>query len=343
VAQPTLEDVARLAGVSRALVSLVIRESPKVSERSRREVLAAAEQLGYRPNLMARNLASRHTTTIGVLLNDLNNAFFAELADGILQEAARSNYSVMFSTGQRRPALEARAVEAFLELRVEGIILVSPRLPIGPIEAAARVVPLVVVCRTLRSNLVDTVNIDEHEGARLAVGHLVGLGHEKIVHIDGGRGGGSARRRGGYRQAMRRHGLAELSRTVGGDFTALSGARAVSALLRSGELPTAIFAANDLSATGALDRLDEEGLQVPDDISLVGYDNIGLAAMHRISLTTIDQPRADMGRLAVQTLLERIGRSRNAAVAHAVSPLLVVRRTTAPVTSGVVARAVGAI
>jgi DNA-binding LacI/PurR family transcriptional regulator len=343
VAQPTLEDVARLAGVSRALASLVIRESPKVSERSRRDVLAAAERLGYRPNLMARNLASRRTTTIGVLLNDLNNAFFAEVADGILQAAERSDYSVLFSTGRRRPALEARAVEAFLELRVEGIILVSPHLPVGTIEAAARVVPLVAVCRTLRSKLVDTVNIDEQEGARLAVSHLVSLGHEKIAHIDGGRGAGSAQRRAAYRRAMRQQGLADRVRTVGGDFTELSGARAVSVLLKSGELPTAIFAANDLSATGALDRLDDEGLQVPDDISLVGYDNIGLAAMHHISLTTIDQPRAEMGRLAFRTLLERIGRSRTGAVAHAVSPSLVIRRTTAPITSKVVVGAVGAI
>jgi DNA-binding LacI/PurR family transcriptional regulator len=342
VAQPTLEDVARLAGVSRALASLVIRDSPKVSERSRRGVLAAAERLGYRPNLMARNLASRRTMTIGVLLNDLNNPFFAEVADGIMQAADRSDFRVLFSTGRRRPALEAQAVEAFLELRVEGIILVSPRLSIGPIEAAAHDVPLVVVCRTLRSKRVDTVNNDEYAGASLAIEHLVGLGHEKIVHIDGGRGAGSAPRRAGYRRAMRDLGLADRVRTVGGDFTELSGARAVSALLTSEDRPTAIFAANDLSATGALDQLDEEGLRVPEDISLVGYDNIGLAAMHHISLTTIDQPRSEMGRLALQTLLERIDRSRAETVAHAVSPSLVIRRTTAPVTSQATAVTAGA-
>jgi DNA-binding LacI/PurR family transcriptional regulator len=342
VAQPTLEDVARLAGVSRALASLAIRESPKVSDRSRRDVLDAAERLGYRPNLMARNLASRRNMTIGVLLNDLNNPFFADVAEGILEASDPSDYRVFFSTGRRRPGLEAQVVEAFLELRVEGIILVSPHVTIGPIEAAARDVPLVVVCRTLRSKLVDTVNNHEYEGAWLAVNHLVSLGHEKIVHIDGGRGAGSAPRRSGYRRAMREHGLAHRARTVGGDFTELSGARAVSALLRSGDLPTAIFAANDLSATGALDRLEEEGLRVPEDISLVGYDNIGLAAMHHISLTTIDQPRAEMGRLAFQTLLERIDRSRTATVAHAVSPSLVIRRTTAPVTWGAMAVASGA-
>ena len=325
-----MEDVARAAGVSRALVSLVIRDSPKVSERSRRDVLAAAERLGYRPNLMARNLASRRTMTIGVLLNDLHNPFFAEVADGILAAADESDYRVLFSTGRVRPAIESHALEAFLELRVDGIVLVGSRLPRAVIEAAARTVPLVAVGRRLRSSVVDTINNHEQAGARLAVDHLAGLGHERIVHIDGGRGAGSAPRRSGYRAAMARHGLDHHVRVVGGDLTELSGVRAVASLVRSNDLPTAIFAANDLSAAGALDRLGGEGLRVPEDVSLVGYDNTGLAAMHHIGLTTIDQPRAEMGRQSVATLLQRIDRPRTPAVDLAVDPSLVVRRTTAP-------------
>ena len=325
-----MEDVARAAGVSRALVSLVIRDSPKVSERSRRDVLAAAERLGYRPNLMARNLASRRTMTIGVLLNDLHNPFFAEVADGILTAADESSYRVLFSTGRVRPAIESHALEAFLELRVDGIVLVGSRLPRAVIEAAARTVPLVAVGRRLRSSVVDTINNHEQAGACLAVDHLAGLGHERIVHIDGGRGAGSAPRRSGYRAAMVRHGLEGHVRVVGGDLTELSGVRAVASLVRSDDLPTAIFAANDLSAAGALDRLGGEGLRVPEDVSLVGYDNTGLAAMHHIGLTTIDQPRSKMGRQSVATLLQRIDRPRMPAVDLAVDPSLVVRRTTAP-------------
>jgi DNA-binding LacI/PurR family transcriptional regulator len=332
MSQPTMEDVARLAGVSRALVSLVIRDSPKVSQRSRRDVLAAAERLGYRPNLIARNLASRRTMTIGVLLNDLHNPFFAEIADGILEAADRTDYRVLFSTGRRRPADEAHAVEAFLELRVDGIILVSPHIPAGQVESAAGEVPLAVVCRSLRSRTVDTVSNDERVGADLAVAHLVGLGHRRIVHIDGGSGAGGPPRRAGYRRAMRAHGLAELTRVVHGDFTELSGARAVSELLGDGDVPTAIFAANDLSAVGAFDRLAEAGLGVPEDVSLIGYDNTGLASMHHMSLTTIDQPREVMGRLAFETLLERIGRTRTEVVSHAVLPTLVVRTSTGPPT-----------
>jgi DNA-binding LacI/PurR family transcriptional regulator len=326
-----MEDVARLAGVSRALVSLVMRDSPKVSAHSRRDVLAAAERLGYRPNLLARNLASRRTMTIGVLLNDLHNPFFAEVADGILAGADRAGYRVLFNTGRCRPAAEAQALEGFLEQRVDGIILVSPRLPVGQIETVATDVSVVAVCRTLRSRRVDTVYNDEEEGARLAVDHLVELGHEQIVHIDGGRGAGSAPRRSAYLRAMRRHGLDSYATVVGGDFTELSGVRAVSTLFKRGPIPTALFVANDLSAAGALDRLEEGGVHVPDDVSLVGYDNTMLSAMRHLSLTTVHQPRDEMGRIAVETLLERVGCTRTETVSRAVSPSLVVRRTTAPV------------
>ncbi len=328
--QPTLEDVARAAGVSRALVSLVMRDSPKVSARSRSAVVAAAERLGYRPNLMARNLAQRRTMTVGVVLNDLHNPFFAEVADGILQAADESDYSILFSSGRVRPAVEAHALEAFLELRLDGIILVGSRLPRAAIEEGAATVPLVTVGRRLRSSVVDSINNHEQEGARLAVDHLVGLGHEHIVHIDGGRGAGSAPRRSGYRKAMDAHELSNRVRVVGGDLTELSGVRAVRALVRNETMPTAIFAANDFSAAGALDGLGAAGLRVPEDVSVVGYDNTGLSAMHHIGLTTIDQPRSTMGREAFRALLERISGSRTTVRDQFVSPTLVVRRTTAP-------------
>jgi len=324
-----MDDVARAAGVSRALVSLVMRESPQVSPHRRGRVLAAASELGYRPNAMARGLASRRTNTIGVLLNDLHNPFFAEIAAGIEQVASSADYRVILSTGGRRPARERAMVSALLEHRPDGLILVSPRMASGEIQAVAAETPLVLVGRHVRGGALDVVMNDELRGARLVIEHLTCMGHRRIVHVDGGRGAGAAARKAAYGRAMREAGLREHMAVVPGDFTEEAGVRAAERMLGWSELPTAVFAANDLAAAGLLDRLEVAGVRIPGDVSIIGYDNTFLAALHHMSLSTVNQPRPEIGRLALELLLERVDGRRDAHV-RLIAPTLVKRSTCGP-------------
>jgi len=327
--QPRMDDVAAAAGVSRALVSLVMRDSPQASARARVVVLEAANRLGYRRNIAASNLAARRTRTVGLLLNDLHNPWYAEVADGIHSVAERHGYQVILATGRRSPAVESRAVEAFLSSRVDGIIVAGCRMPLTRLTALAEEVPVVSAGRSLSGHAVGSVSADDAEGARLAVQHLYDLGHRHIAHIDGGRGAGSAPRRAGYVSAMRSMGLGAHVRVVSGDFTEEAGNRAGRRLLREGAVPTGFFAANDLSAVGLIDALDDAGLTVPESASVVGYDNTAFAALNHIGLTTIDQPRNQMGRVAATMLLGALSGDTDLEHIH-MRPQLVVRSTTGP-------------
>jgi DNA-binding LacI/PurR family transcriptional regulator len=331
MAQPTMQQVAERAGVSPALVSLVMRNAPNVSDYRRKLVLDAADELGYRPNVLARNLASRRTDTFGVVLNDLHNPFFAEIVDGLQDAADAAGYRLLIGNGKHSKAGESETVETFLQFRVDGIVLAGPTMPISAIEAASRATTVAVVGRTTRSRKIDSVNTDDELGARMAVDHLVELGHRRIAHIDGGTGAGAEARRRGYKSAMAEHGLTEHVAITRGDFSEAGGYDAANELVRATERPTAIFAANDLTAAGALDGVEDAGLSVPGDISIIGYDNTALAAMHHMSLTTINQPRQELGRLAFDFLLERLSSDRSESIHHVIAPTLVTRRTSGPV------------
>jgi DNA-binding LacI/PurR family transcriptional regulator len=327
---PTILDVAKRAGVSKSLVSLVLRGSPRVSEEKRAAVLLAADELHYRPNAVARSLVNKRSFLIGVMLSDLHNPFFVEVVDGIEQEALAAGYRALFNTGGRTADGESIAIETLLQLRTDGIILASPVLPPRDILGAAATTQVVLLARPSRWREVDSVANDDRAGARMAVEHLLELGHRFIAHIDGGKGAGAPARRGGFSDAMRLFGSDARAIVVPGAYTEEGGAVGVSELQSSGVRPTAIFAANDLAAVGALHALERRGLRVPDDVSLVGYDNTSLAALGHINLTTIDQPRREMGAMAVRLLLDRLNDRRGRAGHVLVQPKLVVRGTTAP-------------
>jgi DNA-binding LacI/PurR family transcriptional regulator len=324
-----MEDVARDAKVSRALVSLVMREQPNVSEARRQRVLEAAARLGYRPNAMARGLASRRSRTVGVIHDDLRNPFFAEIAGGVEELASDVGYQLLLGAGGRQARRERIALNALLEYRVDGIILVSPRMTAAQLAAAVGEVPLVVVGRQLRSVDADFVLTDEARGTELVLEHLTGLGHKRIAHVDGGRGAGGPQRRAAYLRGMKARRMAQHARVIAGDFTEEAGTRAAQELLRASRLPTAVFAANDVIAAGLLGGFDHAGIAVPDQVSIVGYDNISIAHLAHVSLTTIDQPRTAMGRIALELLLDRIEHRRPGRV-RLLEPTLVVRSTTGP-------------
>ncbi|MEC3918864.1 LacI family DNA-binding transcriptional regulator [Nocardia sp. CDC160] len=329
--RPTMEDVAARAGVSRALVSLVMRNSPKVSEHRRRAVLAAAAELGYQPHAMARSLASRTSNIVGVMVSDLRNPFFADVVEGMDEAAQEAGLELILNTGRRSATRERTALESLLAFRPGGIILLSPVLPAAAIRDAASRCPIVLVSRTSTSPAVDTVNDDGELGAALAVDHLVALGHRRIVHLDGGAAFAAPPRRKGYTAAMTRYGLEPM--VIPSEHTDEAGAAAVRKLLNifsPSNFPTALVCGNDFNAVGAMAALEEAGLRVPDDVSVVGYDNTSLAALRHVALTTIDQPRKRIGALAVEALNERLRAERTDPLRKRLEPSLVVRSTTAP-------------
>src|SRR6266849_5346361 len=325
---PTIIDVAAYAGVSKSVVSRVLRDDPAVSPARRAAVLVAVEAIGYRPNAVARSLVQRRTYNVGVIVSDLHNIFFAEVLDGLYAAAAARGYRALITTGNRDPVAEQLALEQLLELRADGVVLAGARLSADVIAAVARLVPIALVGSDLRLRDVDVVVDDDFHGATLAVDHLVKLGHRDIALIDGGQGAGAAQRRAGYETAMQRARLATHARVEPGDFTEEGGYEGARRLLRGGRRPTAIFASNDQSAIGALNAIEEAGLDVPRDISLIGYDNTALAALRHISMTTIHQPRRQIGEMAMTAVLRRIERPAAKAQRHVLAPELVLRATT---------------
>lgn len=328
--KPTITDVAKRAGVSKSLVSLVMRGERHVSAVRREAVQKAVAELGYRPNAMAQGLVQRRTRMIGVMVSDLHNLFFADVSAGIQDQAARSRYRVLTNTGNRVAAQEDEAIESLLQLRADGLILAGPLLESRLIVKASKEVPMVLVGRAAEAASLDSVTNDDHAGAVMVVEHCASLGHKQIVHIDGGQGAGAAARRQGYLDAMRRLRLGKNAVVVPGTFTEEGGHAGALRVLELRPSPTAVFASNDLAAIGALNAIEERGLRVPDDISLVGYDNTSLAALRHISLTTVHQPRLEMGQMAVSMLIERIEEGRTRPRRAVLTPSLIVRGTTAP-------------
>ena len=326
--KPTINDVADKAGVSKSLVSLVMRNANSVSDHRRAAVLAAAEELGYRPNAIARSLVSQKTYVVGVTVSDFRNPFFTDVVEGITKVAKANGYQTLINTGDRTTDGETDAIDTFLQLRTDGIILVGTVVDDETIGRIGAVSPLVSASYASRSADIDSVVTDDVKGTRLAVQHLVALGHRDIAHITGGRGAGANRRVRGFRSAMAAEGLSESARVVEGEYTESGGISGMAELFSSGTKPTAVFAANDQAAMGVLRGLAARGVAVPDDVSVIGYDDTDLAGFEHINLTSVHPQRVLMGTTAMELMLERVAGSRQSARHVTLEPRLTVRGST---------------
>jgi LacI family transcriptional regulator len=287
----------------------VVNRAAYVSEATRRRVQRAIERLNYRPNALARGLVTGRSRSLGLVIADIVNPFFPPLVRAVEDAAAARGYNVILCDTDEDAARERAVISVLLERQVDGLILCASRVPEGHLRALADDrIPLMLVNRIVRHPRIAAVVADGVAGGRMATGHLLALGHRRIAYLAGPHASFSHRSRlRGYRQALAAKGTAPAPALIaGGRATMAAGREAMAALLDLRRPPTAVFAFDDLMAIGAMEELRRRGMRVPEDVAVVGFDDIDLAAFVDPPLTTVAQPKAEMGRLAADRLLDMI-------------------------------------
>ncbi|MDQ7028818.1 MAG: LacI family DNA-binding transcriptional regulator [Ardenticatenia bacterium] len=339
-ASVSIKDIARAAGVSHSTVSRALRDSPLISPETRARIRALAEEMGYTPDAIAQSLQAGRTFTVGVVVTSIADPFFADVVDGVESVARPAGLSVFLNASLNDPEQELLVIETFHRRRVDGIILAASRIGTEYVERLAKIrVPIVQVSNQAESDrdFLHSVAVDDQTGARMAVEHLIALGHRRIGYIGVTNRPRSNRRRFlGYREALRAAGIAPREgwvRTaqlhgVAPDGDVQAGHMLWPTLWEAGV--TAVFCYNDMVAIGALLACREHGVPVPGACSVVGFDNIALTRYVVPPLTTVHQPKRTMGQLGMQMLLELM-EGKAVDVKHRVlEPQLVVRESTAP-------------
>ena len=332
----TIRDVARVAKVHPGTVSRALNADTRslVNEETAERVLRAAEELGYRPNPIARGLKTNRSYTIGVLIPDITNPLFPPILRGIEDRLGEAGYTSLIVNTDNDADRERSHIEAMRARQVDGFISATARLDRELLaEAAAAEKPLVLVNRSLEDGSAPAVTVDDAFGIRLAVEHIAGLGHKRIGHVAGPQNLSTGHRRYlGFVEAMTDAGLEVQREYVRFSkwFTEDEGARVCAELLdAAGEL-TAIVAANDLLALGCYDALEERGLRCPEDISIVGFNDMPFVDRLRPPLTTVRVPQREIGTVAADLMLQRLTDGADGASQILLEPTLVVRGSTAP-------------
>ncbi|HEY8815450.1 MAG TPA: LacI family DNA-binding transcriptional regulator [Candidatus Dormibacteraeota bacterium] len=308
---PTILDVASRAGVSKSTVSNVVREFPGVSESTRQRVRAAIDQLGYRPNVLARQLVQQRTNILGVVVGDLANPFFAEMAKLVERHAAARGYTAMFCNTEGDSTSEIAGVETLLEYRVAGIVFLTFSGDSRTMrETLQYQVPVVFV--GCNEEWGDVVSVDDVRGAKLGTRHLVDGGHRRIafVSIPELEDRSDLSRWEGYQEALAEARLGPVMRigwSPPSDHASVDGVdRKLVDVFNGPERITAVFASNDVAAIALQEFADRVDLHVPGDLSIVGFDDVPMAGLARISLTTVAQPRDELARLGIAAIADRI-------------------------------------
>ncbi|MEQ2129025.1 LacI family DNA-binding transcriptional regulator [Caldanaerobacter subterraneus KAk] len=336
----TIKDIARLANVSVTTVSRVINNKPEgVSEETRQKILKLVKELGYQPNAIARGLVTKKTKTIGLIIPDISNPFFPDIARGVEDSAHIYGYNVFLCNTDDNLEKESEYIRALKEKYVDGIIFTSsvPSDYQHIMELVRDGVPIVMMDRRMESEEIYGVFIDNYEGGYLATKHLIDLGHRKIGCITGPLKVKNARERlEGYKRALLDNGIEVDERLIfEGDYKINSGIIGTEKLLNDNKDITAIFACNDLMAYGAYKTIRSYGYKIPDDISVVGFDDILLSQIMEPQLTTIRQPAYDMGLTAARMLIKLIEGKKVSKKIIIFKPQLVIRQSTASVNEGV--------
>lgn len=329
---PTLNDVAKLAGVSTMTVSRVINNSGYIHKNTRERVEQAIAELGYVPNALARSLRFKQTKTLALIISDITNPFFTTLARGVEDAASAQGFSVMFCNTDESRDKEADYLNVVVQKQVDGILLVPAFSSAESVEfLQERGIPFVVLDRRMPGVRVDTVRCDSELGAYRLTRHLLDLSHRRVAAISGPNDVMTAVDRiAGYRRALAEYGLADSEQVCYGELTPESGYALAQEMLTSDAPPTAFFAANNFIAIGALRALRDAGLRVPDDISLVSFDDLPDNIVVEPFLTVIRQPAYDIGRCATTLLLDRLTGKADGDPQEIVLPTeLIIRQSTA--------------
>lgn len=319
-----MEDVAREAGVSRALVSIVYRGVDGASEATRQRVLEAGERIGYRRNVLAARLASRSVQSIGVLLFDIRNDLTADVFEGIQREADEQGVGVVVAISDPTGLRDTHAVNDLLGARIDALAMISSTMSGEQVRDLTRTIPVVSVTRDIRG--VDSVVCDEAVAGRLLVEHLVAGGRHRIVHL--APSWRPSDRVTAYETAMTRAGLEPRVLAISYDFQETR--ETARRLLGTPDRPDAVYANNDNAAYAVLEAAADLGLRVPRDLAVVGFDNLQASALRSIDLTSIDQRPRELGRIAVRTALEHAADAGAAPVRRVLEPHLVVRASSGP-------------